>query len=100
VNNYIFSTNNNFTWNQYDRNYQEEFNNILPIGFVLGLELGSFLNPKLENLEAALIQSVTSEHLIDPFLDPKLENLEAALIQSVTHESSLIQLVTSECSLI
>ncbi|CAG8616472.1 5489_t:CDS:10 [Dentiscutata erythropus] len=99
VNNYILSTDNNFTWNQYDRNYQE-FNNIPPIGFVSGSELGSFLNPELENLEAALIQSVTSEHLIGPFLDPELENLEAALIQSVTRESSLIQSVTGECSLI
>ncbi|CAG8699326.1 14566_t:CDS:2 [Cetraspora pellucida] len=100
VNNYIHSTDNNFTWNQYNRTYQEEFNNIPPIGFVSGSELSSFLNLELENLKAALIQSVTSEHLIGLFLDLELENLKAALIQSVIHESSLIQLVTDECSLI
>ncbi|CAG8650880.1 18061_t:CDS:2, partial [Cetraspora pellucida] len=80
--------------------FGKEFNNISPIGFVLGSELGFFLNPELENLEAALIQSVISEHLIGPFLDLELENLKAALIQLVTHKSSLIQSVTGECSLI
>ncbi|CAG8614476.1 9735_t:CDS:2, partial [Cetraspora pellucida] len=87
VNNYILSTDNNFTWNQYNRNYQEEFNNIPPIGFVSGSELGFFLNLELENLEAALIQSVTITR-------------ESSLIQSVTGKCSLIQSVSGECSLI